>query len=80
MVRKSTKNPIKIFNCIPMANIFICGATFAIIPRIQFNIIITTKTGRMIRKAITNRSVIYIKKELNRCSQSKTCPFTGINS
>ena len=58
MVKNIIKNPIRIFICIPMANMFICGATFAIIPKMQFSIIITAKIGKMIRNAITNRSVI----------------------
>ena len=57
-VRKSTTNPTIIFICIPTANIFICGETFAMIPRIQFKIMIHANTGKMIRNAITNKSPI----------------------
>ena len=59
IVRNKTPKPTSIFICIPTANIFICGATFARIPRIQFKIIIQANIGRKILKPITNRSVIY---------------------
>ena len=58
IVRNMIKNPSRIFNWIPIANIFICGATFAMIPRITFNIIIQANTGKTIRNARIKISLI----------------------
>ena len=58
IVKNKTRNPSNILSWIPTENIFICGAIFAMIPRIQFNIINTAKTGSATRKPSTIESVI----------------------
>ena len=52
VVKNKTHNPTNTFNCIPTANIFICGETFAITPRTAFKRSITAKTGKQIRNPI----------------------------
>ena len=46
------------FSVIPIENIFICGATRAIIPSTQFKTIIQAKNGRKIRNPMMNESPI----------------------
>ena len=65
-VKKITTNPTRTLSCIPTENIFICGATFAIIPSTQFKIIMQAKIGRNIRNPSTKISPIYLVKVFNR--------------
>ena len=51
-VKNNKDNPTNTLICIPTANIFICGATFARIPNRALSKIIAANMGRQMRNAI----------------------------